>query len=166
MMSFVSRRLPLVVTALLVTLGPRSVVAQPLMWWKVDSTVRELGLTADQSARLETVFQENITQLRQRKDELDRHEAKLSRMIETNADEATVTTQIDRVETTRAALNKTRTLMLLHMRQLLTPDQRAKLNDRYDAWDRQRRNDNNRNNNDRRDGRGRDNTPRTDTPKD
>ena len=40
-----------------------------------------------------------MPELRQEKDELDRLEDKLSRLIETNADEALVARQIDRVET-------------------------------------------------------------------
>ena len=43
----------------------------------------------------------------------------------TTADEATLTRQIDRVETARAAANKTRSLMLVQMVKVLTPEQRA-----------------------------------------
>ena len=62
------------------------------------------------------------------KDELDAQEAELSRLIEAGADEALVIRQVDKVEAIRAELNKTRTLMLLHKRQVLTPEQRVKLN--------------------------------------
>jgi ubiquinone/menaquinone biosynthesis C-methylase UbiE len=44
------------------------------------------------------------------------------------ADESLVTRQVDKVESTRASMNKMRTLMLLHERQVLTPDQRVRLN--------------------------------------
>ena len=136
MMPFVSRQLLL----LAVMLSLSSVAsAQPIAWWKTEPAVKELAITADQSSRIDAIFQESITQLRQEKDELDRLEGKLSHLIETNADETQVTKQIDRVETTRAALNKTRTLMLLHMRQLLTPEQRVKLNAMLDRRDREQR---------------------------
>ena len=62
-----------------------------------------------------------------KKAELDQQEDDLSRMIAANADEAAVTRQVDKVEATRAYLNKMRTLQLLHIRQILTPDQRTKL---------------------------------------
>jgi Spy/CpxP family protein refolding chaperone len=44
-----------------------------------------------------------------------------------NADETVVTHQVDKVEAIRSRLNKGRTLLLLHHRQLLTPEQREKL---------------------------------------
>jgi Spy/CpxP family protein refolding chaperone len=50
----------------------------------------------------------------------------LSQMIKDDYGEAMVAKQIDKVEETRSALNKTRQLMLLRMRQVLTPPQRAK----------------------------------------
>ena len=49
-------------------------------------------------------------------------------MIAAGADESLVTRQVDKVESTRASMNKMRTLMLLHERQVLTPDQRVRLN--------------------------------------
>jgi len=113
--------------------------AQPFLWWKTDPARAELALTADQSTEIESVFQDAIKQLRQQKDELDKLEGKLSRLIEANADELQVARQIDRVETVRSSLNKTRTLMLLHMRQVLTADQRLKLNTMHDRWEQQQR---------------------------
>jgi Spy/CpxP family protein refolding chaperone len=109
------------------------VSAQPLQWWKTEPARTELALTSDQSTEIEGIFQ------RQQKDELDRLEGKLSRLIEMNADEAMVARQIDRVELVRSSLNKTRTLMLLHMRQVLTADQRVKLTAMHDRWERQQR---------------------------
>jgi Spy/CpxP family protein refolding chaperone len=138
-------------------LASGSAYAQPPMaWWKNDSTVKELGLTADQSARLETIFQASMADLRREKADLDNVEGKLSRLIETNADEARVTAQIDRVESARAALNKTRTLMLLHMRQVLAPDQSRRLTAMRDRRDRDSR----------RPSSGQDRQPKPDTRKD
>ena len=71
--------------------------------------------------RLEAIFQAVLPELRKGRDDLDRHEAELSRLIETSADEALVTRQVDKVEAIRSRLNKTRQLMLLHHRQVLTP---------------------------------------------
>ena len=55
-------------------------------------------------------------------------------MVEFNADETQVVRQVDRVEATRASLNKTRTLMLLHMHQVLTPDQLVRFKAAHDQW--------------------------------
>jgi len=119
-------------------LAPLAASAQPLQWfwWKTES---DLALSADQSTQIEGIFQEGIAQLRKQKDELDRLEGKLSKLIETMATEAEVTQQIDRVEAVRSALNKTRTLMLLHMCQVMRPDQRLKLNALRDRREREQR---------------------------
>ena len=74
--------------------------------------------------------------LRQKNEELGQQEAELSRLIASNADELVVTRQVDKVEAIRANLNKMRTLMLLHMRQVLSPDQRVKLNKLHEQYER------------------------------
>jgi Spy/CpxP family protein refolding chaperone len=84
-------------------------------------------MSADQVNRCESIFQNVLPELRKGRDELDRHEAELSRLIETGADEALVTRQLDKVEAIRSHVNKTRQLLLLHHRQVLTPEQRVKL---------------------------------------
>ena len=96
-------------------------------WWRDDPYQRHLGLTSDQVSRLEAMWQAALPELRKGRDDLDRREAELSRLIETNADETVVTRQVDKVEAIRARLNKARTLVIWHHRQLLTPEQRVKL---------------------------------------
>lgn len=100
-------------------------------WWKDDQFKRDLGLTSDQSAKIDSIFQTTLPLLRQGYDALDHGENKLSRLIEMNAEEAIVTRQIDRVEATRSNLNKARTLMHLHMRQVLSPEQRVRFTALY-----------------------------------
>ena len=104
-------------------------------WWRDAQFQKDLTLSADQSARIDNVFQSTITLLRQKKAELDQQEAELSRLIAANADEAVVVRQVDKVEGIRANLNKNRTLMLLHMRQVLSPDQRVRLNKLHEQWE-------------------------------
>src|SRR5262245_1230968 len=87
-------------------------------WWRDPQFQRDLTLTTDQSARIDSVFQQTIPNLRQKKADLDIQEEELSRMIAANADEAAVTRQVDKVEAIRANMNKMRTLMLLRMRQV------------------------------------------------
>jgi Spy/CpxP family protein refolding chaperone len=101
-------------------------------WWRTDQFQKSLGLSTDQVGRLEAVFQAALPDLRRGRDDLDRQEAELSRLIEMNADEATVIRQVDKVEQIRSHLNKTRQLLLLHQRQLLTPEQRVKLKALFD----------------------------------
>jgi len=101
-------------------------------WWRTDQFQKNLGLSTDQVGRLEAVFQMALPDLRRGRDDLDRQEAELSRLIEMNADEATVIRQVDKVEGIRSHLNKTRQLLLLHQRQLLTPEQRVKLKALFD----------------------------------
>src|SRR5436309_351409 len=106
-------------------------------WWRDAQFQRDLSLTADQTARIENVFQSTITQLRAKKAELDQLEDELSRLIATNSDEQQVIKQVDRVEAIRSHLNKMRTLQLLHIRQVLTPEQRVKLNKLHEQWQRE-----------------------------
>jgi len=108
-------------------------------WWNDPQFQKDLSLTTEQSARIESVFQSTITLLRQKKVDLDQQEAELSRLIAANADESVVTRQVDKVEGIRANLNKMRTLMLLRMRQVLSPDQRVQLNRLHEQWEKDHR---------------------------
>jgi len=96
-------------------------------WWQDELYQKHLGLTIDQVTRLEASWQAALPDLRKGRTDLDRQEAELSRLIEMNADEAVVTHQVDKVEAIRSRLNKTRTMMIWHHRQMLTPEQRVKL---------------------------------------
>jgi Spy/CpxP family protein refolding chaperone len=100
-------------------------------WWRSDSYRKEIGLTAEQSARLDHIWDEATPKLREEATQLDERETRLSRLIETNVEEQIIAHQIDRVEAARSTLNKDRQLMLLHMRAVLTPDQRMKFNERW-----------------------------------
>lgn len=135
-----SRRGWLLATVALVAL------AQPLRgqsfgfpWWRDAQFQRDLSLTSDQTTRIENLFQSTVGAQRSKKAELDQQEEELSRLIASNADEALVVKQLDKVEAVRSSLNKMRTLQLLHIRQVLTPDQRMKLNKIHDQWEKDHR---------------------------
>ena len=101
----------------------------PRKWWAADDVRLELGLTTQQSAQVEEIFQATLPKLRAAKQELDRYERDLSRLIaDGTADESVVAQQIDRLEAARSNMSKMRTLMLFRMHRVLTPEQRAKLN--------------------------------------
>jgi len=108
-------------------------------WWRDAQFQRDLSLTTDQTTRIENLFQSTIGALRSKKAELDQQEDELSRLIAANADESVVSKQVDKVEAIRSNLNKMRTLQLLHIRQVLTPDQRMKLNRIHDQWEKEHR---------------------------
>jgi Spy/CpxP family protein refolding chaperone len=107
---------------------------QPFAWWKSEQFKKELGLTADQSARIDKIWETTRPELRQEWDELQRFEEKLNRLIQNDADEAMLARQIDRVETARANANKTRALMLVQMLKTLTPDQRSRFRTLNERW--------------------------------
>jgi Spy/CpxP family protein refolding chaperone len=108
-------------------------------WWQSERFVQELGLTHDQSARIDEVFQASWPALHAAKADLDRLETELSQLIaEGTASEARVLQQIDRVEASRSAMGRTRSLMLYRMHRLLTSDQRVKLKALYDAVEREK----------------------------
>ena len=101
------------------------VSAQGFKWWQSDTFVRGLGLTQDQSTKIEGIFQKTLPALRQQKAALDKSEADFNQMVEAS-DDAQVMAQVSVVEAARSELNKSRTMMLLRMRRVLTPDQRVK----------------------------------------
>lgn len=105
-------------------------------WWRDAQFQRDLALTADQSARIDAIFQAAISQLRAKKDELDKQEDLLSQQIAAGADETLVGKQVDKVESIRSHMNKMRTMMLLKERQVLSPEQRVKLSKLHEQWER------------------------------
>jgi Spy/CpxP family protein refolding chaperone len=110
---------------MLLALSVSPASAQGFKWWQDENFKRELGLTTEQSARLEEIFQKSLPALRRQKDALDRAQAEFDRLVE-RGDDATVMEQVSAVEAARAELNKARTIMLLRMRRSLTTDQWAK----------------------------------------
>ena len=112
--------------------------AQGFKWWQNDRYRAELGLTTDQSRRLEEIFQSTAADAA-RAEEGVRHGRRPSsnRLVEHGNDSA-VMEQVLNVEAARAELNKTRTLMLLRMRRASTTDQWVKLGAMHQADERER----------------------------
>jgi Spy/CpxP family protein refolding chaperone len=126
-LSILSRRFAIIAAAVVAAavLSAPAASAQGFKWWQSERFKRELGLTADQSAKIEAIFQKTVPVLRQEKDSLDKAQADFNQMIEAS-DDAQVMAQVGVVEAARSELNKSRTMMLLRMRRVLTPDQRVK----------------------------------------
>jgi Spy/CpxP family protein refolding chaperone len=109
-------------------------------WWQSDEFKRELSLAPEQVARIEQVFRESLPALQAGKRDLDRLEGDLSALIaDSAATEIQVLHLIDRVEASRGALGRTRSLMLFRMHRVLTPEQRVKLTALHERWERDRR---------------------------
>lgn len=108
-------------------------------WW-IDPKLRaDLGITDQQSAAVEQIWQKSLPSLREAREKLQKMDDALSKMIADGVDEAKVMAQIDLVENTRADANKRRTLMIYRMNKVLTPDQRAKVKAMFEQNDPNRR---------------------------
>jgi TolA-binding protein len=142
MMPSVVRRL-LLTLALLGVAGTVSAQSVSLrgLWWKTDPVRKELGLTHDQSAKIDRIWNDALPTAQQNLDQLDRLESKLSRLIETDQEEIDILRQVDKIEALRATMNKNRTLLLVHIRQVLTADQRTKMNVMLDQQQQQQQKD-------------------------
>ncbi|HXW08472.1 MAG TPA: periplasmic heavy metal sensor [Vicinamibacterales bacterium] len=97
-------------------------------WWMNPDDRRELGITDQQSAAIEQIWASVAPQQREKWHELQRLQGELEQTLKAaTMDSAAVAQQVEQVEKLRAAINGTRTIMLYRMSQVLTPDQRVKL---------------------------------------
>src|ERR1043165_4965453 len=97
--SMTSRQLAVVVVAVVgaTVLTTSTASAQGFKWWQSDTFTRELGLTPDQSGKIEAIFQSPLPVLRRQKDSRDKAEADFNQMIEAS-DDAQVMAQVGVVE--------------------------------------------------------------------
>lgn len=120
---------------------PGEAPAQGFKWWQHEQFKEELVLTVEQVTRLEEVFQALQPTLKTQKETLDQLEARLSKILnDEHADEAMVLEALERVETARGELSKSRTLMSFRMRRILTADQNVKMKALHERWERERHN--------------------------
>jgi len=106
--------------------GTASQSTSPQKWWNSEPYVHELGLTPDQSRRLEEIFQQAAPNERALKKALDEAEAQLERLMAKPDDKAALE-QIERVVTARANLIRSHSVMLFRMRRVLTAEQWTRL---------------------------------------
>jgi Spy/CpxP family protein refolding chaperone len=131
-------RVLIIAIVAIVASAPRA-GAQPFRWWQDEKMKAALGLTAEQSAKIEAVFQSSMATQRRSFNELGRREKEFSAMLlRDDTTEAAVMRQAEQVEMLRAEMGKTRTLMLFRMNRILTPEQRVKFNQLQERWDRDR----------------------------
>lgn len=120
--------------------GGRGDDHQPKKWWVDPQDRANLGITDQQSAAVEQIWQKSLPGLREAREKLTRLEDALTQLTSTDGvDEAKVVAQIELVENMRAEANKRRTLMIYRMHKVLTPDQRAKVKAMFEQREPQRR---------------------------
>lgn len=120
--------------------GAGDASAQGFKWWQDDKYQEELVLTDEQVTRLEETFQALQPTLKTQKETLDKLEARLSKVVnDPRSDEASVLQVLERVESARGELSKSRTLMGFRMRRILTTDQNVKMKALHEQWVRERR---------------------------
>jgi Spy/CpxP family protein refolding chaperone len=119
---------------------PAAAGAQGFKWWQSDKFKTDLALTPEQITKLEEVYQGLRPSLTTGKEELDRLEGGLSKLIADGvAPEPDVMKIVEQVEHARAELAISRTLMIYRMHQILSVEQRAKMNALHARWEQERR---------------------------
>jgi Spy/CpxP family protein refolding chaperone len=114
--------------------------AQRFKWWKDDRFTRELALTPDQSSRIEAVFQTAQPELRAQQRALSMLEDELSKLVQdAKVEESEVDHFVGKVESARADLAKTRTMMIYRIRRILTLEQHLKLQELFEQREKERR---------------------------
>ena len=97
-------------------------------WWKNPHVAVELGLSPDQSVEIEKIFVRTRPKLIDLRADLEKKQLDLQvAMDDKTADRSAIEKKIESVENARAALQKTRALMILDMKQVLKPDQWERL---------------------------------------
>ncbi len=96
-------------------------------WWKRPRIAREIGLTEDQSRRIEDIFVRSRPKLIDLKADLEKKQFDLQTAMENNAPRPEIEKKLDAAENARKELQKTRVLMLLDIKNELKPEQWEKL---------------------------------------
>lgn len=93
-------------------------------WWKNSEIVKQLGLTEEQTEKIEYTFFNHRMQLIDLRAAMQKEEMRLEPLMQAEQpDEAEVSAQIDRVLAARGKLEKANAMMMLAIRRILTVDQ-------------------------------------------
>ena len=123
-----------VLAGLIVVFAQPTESTQRYKWWASEEVKSELDLTDEQSDEIEAVFRKIRPKLRELMERLEGEEDEFAAIMHAiQAEEWEVTLQIDKVESARSALSKTRTLMLYRMHKKLTSKQ---LDGLHAIWER------------------------------
>jgi Spy/CpxP family protein refolding chaperone len=106
-------------------------IGPPGMWWKNPAIVSKLTLSAEQTKKMDDIFQASRLRLVDLHANVEKQDLILQPMLSANpVDQVKTLAQIDKVAQARADLEKENAKMLLGIRGVLTPDQWTKLNTR------------------------------------
>jgi Spy/CpxP family protein refolding chaperone len=113
---------------------------RPPPWWKNPKHIAELGLTTQQSAKIDEIFHKTMETARPLREEVQKLEKNLDATIrEAKMEVSAFAQEVEKIESKRAELNKMRTVMLYRMRRVLNSEQNAKLQVIFDRWEAERR---------------------------
>jgi Spy/CpxP family protein refolding chaperone len=102
-------------------------------WWKNPRDMAEIGLTADQSTKIDKLFHTELGKMKLMRAEINELERGVDATMRANTtDIAAFARQVEQVEHKRAELNKARTVMLYRMRRVLNAEQNVKFQAFYD----------------------------------
>ncbi len=108
-------------------------------WW-VGPPAQELGLTADQSKRIEDIYQSMFPRIQASMQDVDASQKELDKIIAGDkTTEVDVVRQLNLVQVARNEVNRQLVLMLYRMNRELTPEQRAKAKALRDRREQERR---------------------------
>jgi Spy/CpxP family protein refolding chaperone len=97
-------------------------------WWRSEEMRAQFAITDAQSAKLDQIFHTFYGALKSGMADVERYQKDMSKiMADGSASEVDVLHAIDKLETAKGTLSRTRTLMLYRMYQVLSPEQRVKV---------------------------------------
>jgi Spy/CpxP family protein refolding chaperone len=100
-------------------------------WWRSTEIATRIGLTADQTKRIDDIFLQSRVQLIDLHASLEKEQLLLEPLLNANpVEQSKALAQIGKIADTRADLEKTNAKMLLSIRAVLNADQWTKLQDR------------------------------------
>ena len=109
-------------------------------WWKRPRIAAAISLTSEQENRIDEIFSRARPRLIDLKADLEKKQGDLQDSLEdANADRREVAARVDAVEDARAELQKARILMVLDVKQVLRPEQWARLMRMQQDFRRERR---------------------------
>jgi hypothetical protein len=106
----------------------RSTPQRRTWWWKDPEIMKEIGISADLSKKIDALWHKRLPEAINQDRELKKHQTELDRLIkERKVGADVIAVQLDRLEAQRTTLNKSRTMMMYEIYQLLSAEQYSRL---------------------------------------
>ncbi len=113
--------------------GAESPQERARKWW-MGSSAKELGLSDQQSSRIEGIYQSSFPRIHTAMQDVENAQKELNRLISgEKTTEMDVVRQLNQVQAARNERDRQVTLMLFRFYQELRPDQRVKVRAMFDA---------------------------------